>query len=207
MKHFHLGAISGIIAAAQVDNAVLFSFRNSAANSLHLQRLRVSVWPVTLPTALQELIVSVPLALFGDDYTDGQNLSDPATAANYAIRNRNLDKQRVLQSSWRPVSSLASGNARIAATAGLTAGASPPTIDAHAFIARGAYYTAAGAAIGGGNIELLWESPTLGQEHERPDVGGIPLEQNRGLVIRLPAPANDAGFTFRIAVELDWIET
>jgi hypothetical protein len=203
MKHFHIGAVSGVIAAT--TNGVLFAFHNDAANVMHIQRVRARFNVITEPDAAQELAIELALAAFGDDYTGGQNLSDPATAADYAIRNRNLDKLRVLQSAWRPASSLASGNVRIASTGSLSAGASPATVDAHGFAWIGDYFSLT-ATIGQPVLDLIWQSPTLGQDYERPGDGCIPLEQDRGFVVQTSA-ALGAGFTGRLAVEVDWIET
>lgn len=196
MKHFHLSAASGIIAAAGAGT-VLFAWHNDATNVQHIQRMRAR-FNAVVPAAL-EFAIELALAAFGDDYTDGSDLSDPATAANYAVRNRNLDKLRVLASAWRPTSTLASGNVRIASTASLTAGASPPTVDAHAFSRAGDLYVAAGPIQP--VLDLLWQSPTLGS----PD-GSIPLEQDRGFVVRVPI-AMGATLTGRLAVEIDWLET
>lgn len=207
MKHFHLGAASGVIATAAAGEA-LFAFHNASSFAMHIQRIRARCSVVAPPTDTdhQEFALKLALAEFGDDYTDGLNLSDPATAANYAVRNRNLDKARVLQNSWRPPSALASGNVRIADTADLTAGSSAPTIDAHGFAWAGDYIVGAGTVATRPVIDLLWLNPTAGKEHERPDIGCIPLESDRGFVILAPVALANS-MTIRLAVEVDWIET
>jgi len=207
MKAFHLGAASGVIATAAQANDVLFAWRNAAANVQHIQQIRARLSAVAPPTADGEFGIALALATFGDDYTDGQNLSDPATAANYAVRNRSLDKARVLSSSWRAVSSLASGNVRIANTADLTAGATGPTIDAHAFESRFDRFEAIATAVQCPVLDLAWCSPGLGRSHDRsPGDDCIPLETSRGFVIRAPL-ALPSGMTVRLTVSVDWLET
>lgn len=204
MKHFHLAAFSGILATAGTEaGGALFAFHNNSLNVLHIQRVRAKL-NIVVPGTAQEIAIELALALFGDDYTDGKNLSNPSVAADYAVRNRNLDKSRVLISTWRPISSLASGNVRIGDTTDLTAGASPPTIDAHPFAWEGDYFDTTATSVKP-KLDLLWTSPTLGQDYERPCDGCIPLEEDRGFIIRLPIDLATA--TARLAVEVDWIES
>ncbi len=208
MQHFHLHAVSGLIATSAAAG-VLFAWHNpSSTRKQYIQRVRATALVTTLPSAAQEFSIEMARAVFASasgDYTDGQNLSDPATAANYAIRNRNLDLQKVTALGQIPVSILDSGNVRIASTAALTAGASPPTIDAHGWAWDGIVAVVAAATIVGPTIYMDWVNPSQGLHHESPEIGCLPRSTDEGFVIRTPIAIANSLVT-RLAVEVEWLE-
>lgn len=210
MQHFHLHAVSGLVATAAA-NGVLFAWHNpSSTRKQYIQRVRATLITTTPPTTTnhQEVALEMTKAVFassGGDYTDGKNLSDPATAANYAVRNRNLDLQRVTSTGQTPVSILTSGNVRIADTAAMTAGASPPTIDAHPWAWDGVRVIGDGTVTVNPSVYLDWVNPTPAVHHESPEIGCLPLGQDAGFLIRMPiAIANS--LVVRCAVEVEWLE-
>lgn len=202
MKSFHLGAVSGIVTAAAA-NAVLFAWRNSSlTNVQYVQSVIFKVLPIVPPTVEQEFAVQMNLeSTFSANYSGGQDLSDPATAANYAIRNRNTDVQRAI--SLLPVSVAASANIMIASTSALTAGGGD-VIQVHPWTWTGAVLPVTAAE----SIQMFqgrWDNPFDTEDHQNPQRGCIPLLANTGFILRTPVALANS-LTFRLAVEVDWLE-
>lgn len=201
MSHFHLGATSGLIATAAA-NGVLFSFRNpSGSKKMYVQRIRATAVITTPPSGTnhQELALALRMATFVDDYTDGTDVS-----ALY--KPTWLDKQRAIASLQVPSSVLSTGNARIADTAALTAGATPPTIFGADWAWDGVRVIGADTITVNPNIYLDWESPHLGGDpNAYSDAGCMILGEDDGFLIRMPiAIANS--LVVRAHVQVEWME-
>ena len=204
MKHFHVGAASGLIAVAAA-NGVLFAWRNPNASPVkqYIQRVRFGLAITTPATAAQELTIELVKATFVDNYTGADGSIDLLTA----IRHRSLDKQRVLASSQIPVSAATSGDIRIAGTAAMTAGATGPTIDSQPWSRRGMFLPATASAIVIDIRELVieWGNPAPPVDHEVPDQGCMQLAANDGFLVRMPIAAGAALVT-RLYAEVEWLE-
>lgn len=204
MKRFHLHAVSGLVAASAADS-VLFAWRNPGVNVQWIERIHVKWRTTTGPTAAQEIAIQANYcSLFGVNFTDGSDLSDPATAGNYAVRNTSLDLQRVTTLLQTPVSQLASGNVRIATTAGLTAGATAPTVEAHPWAWDSFAERAAAATVPLGFAEFIWEPPVARMDHDDPQKGCWPLRPDTGFIVRLPIAT--VVMVGRVSVGVDWLE-
>lgn len=199
MKHFHVGAVSGTIAAT--TTGVIFAFRNSSANAIqYVQRFRFKLTPVVLPTT-NPAFASLQLKLqsvFTANYSGGTDLLT-------AIRPRILDTQRILVASQAPTSVAAAGNIMIATTTNLTAGGGD-TVDTQPWSHVSGISPAAGVAAPQVQPLILeWVNPTQGLEHNDPFQGCFALRQDTGFNVALPV-ALATGFTAELAAEVEWLE-
>jgi hypothetical protein len=199
MSHFHLGATSGLIATAAA-NGVIFAWRNpSSTKKQYIKSVRAVGLVTTLPSAEQETALALRQATFVDDYTDGTDL-----AALY--KPTWLDKQRATAALMIPSSVLTAGCVRIATTAALTAGATPPTFFGADRAWDGVVALVAGAAVEKAKILIDWKSPHLAADSNGyDDVGNMILGEDEGFVIRMPiAIANS--LVARVHVDVEWME-
>lgn len=193
---FHLSAHSGIVAASLAADAVLFALRNPHTNTaaIRLKRLVAKWRTVTGYTASQELaLAAYQVSAFGDpaaDYTGGTDL---VTAV------RVLGPDTASKPSQATI--LASGNVRIATTAGL-AHAGTPTIATHPFAYDGVNELAAAATVAKGGFDLVWGPSDEGSDNRK----GLVFLPGAGFVIRNPI-ALGAGGTGRLFVELHFEES
>lgn len=194
---FHLSAVSGIIAASLAADSVLFALRNTggtnATTAIRLKRLVAKWRTITGYTASQEVsLAAYEVSAFGGtpaDYTGGTDI-----AANARILGPDTAS--------RPAQAtiLASGNARIATTAGLSHGGTP-TIATQPFAYDGANELAAAATVAKGAFDMVWQPSDEGVDNSK----GLVLRPTTGFVIRNPI-ALGAGGTGRLFVELFWEE-
>lgn len=199
MSHFHLGATSGLIATAAADG-VIFAWRNpSATKKQYIKSVRAVALLTTLPSAAQEMALALRQATFVDDYTDGTDL-----AALYKATW--LDKQRATAALMIPSSVLTTGCVRIATSAALTAGATPPTFFGADRAWDGVVALVEAATVDKPKILIDWKSPHLAADSNGyDDVGNMILGQNDGFVIRAPiAIANS--LVMRAHVQVEWME-
>ncbi len=201
MKHFHLGAKSGVIAATV--SGVVFAWRNpSTTHKQYLQRVRFTLSAVANPTAVALAEMQMNLqSVFSANYTGGTDISIAATTA---VRARILDTQRIVASSQVPSSVLATGNVRIADTGALSAGGGD-VIDTHPYIWTAQTYPAVATAQAVPPLILEWKNPSQGLDHEDPTHGCIPLAADTGFNLTLPT-ALAAGFSAKLGVSIDWLE-
>jgi hypothetical protein len=201
-KYFHLGARSGAIPASSADG-VLFAFRvpSASLNKVYVQRVKAVLTPTTPATAAQEVAIQMKLATFVDNYTSANSAADLVTA----IDARSLDLQRVLAASQIPVSCLTAGDARIAGTAAMTAGATGPTARTQPWAVGSIYQPATAATAVTEGAKLEWINPMMQRDFENPIYGCLPLSPNQGFLITLPV-ALGAAFVGRLSVEVDFFE-
>lgn len=200
-KYFHLAAASGLITTSGADG-VLFSMRvpSASLNKIYVQRVKAAFLITTPPTAAQEITLAMNLATFVDNFTTGNGAAD----AN--VSHRSIDVQRVLASSQIPTSCLTTGDARIAGTQAMTAGATPPTPgNLWARTGRTVPATASLAAQQIDPIVLEWVNPMMHKDFEAPLYGCLPLAANGGFLIRTPV-AFGAATVGRLVVEVDFFE-
>lgn len=194
---FHLSAVSGTIAASLAADSVLFALRNTGGTTsntgLRLKRL-VAKWRTILGyTAAQEVsLAAYEVSAFGDPVADYTGGTDIAAAV------------RILGPDTAPkpaqATILASGNARIATTAGLSHGGTP-TIATQPFAYDGANELAAAATVAKGAFDMVWQPSDEGIDNGK----GLVFRPGTGFVIRNPI-ALGAGGTGRLFVELFWEE-
>lgn len=204
MKPFHLHAVSGLVATAAA-NGVLFAWHNDSASATqYIQRVRAKLSVQAPPSVTaQEAAISMHRAVFTTDFTDGQNLSDPATAANYAVRHRNLDITKIRLANYIPVSSLASGNVRIASTAALSG--ATPTVDAHSWQYGVTKALPVATVVAIPDAVLTWENPIPCKDFEEIRMGSMPLTEDQGFVITMPVAIANS-LVIRLSVEVEWVE-
>lgn len=197
MKHFHVGAVSGTIAAT--TTGVVFAWRNASADSIqYIQRFRFKLTPIANPTAVAFASLQVKLqSVFNANYTGGTDLLT-------ATRPRILDLQRIVAGSQAPVSANAAGNIRIASTTNLTAGGGD-VIDTQPWAHVAGTFPAVATAQQVQPLILEWTNPTLGLEHNDPYQGCLALRTDTGFNVTLPV-ALAAGFTAELAAEVEWLE-
>lgn len=195
MKHFHVGGVTGTL----TTGGIVFGWRNASTTvKQYIQKVRMSVTPVALPTAagVLELRMSLNGALTAD-YATGTDLSPFISA-------RILDLQRILTASQIPASAAIPSNIIIAATGTLTAGAGTPATQPwmHGGIFLPATATGAPVAVAP-PLVVEWVNPTLGLEHEDPFQGCLALATDTGFVGQVTLPA---GCTAQLSVNVDWLE-
>jgi hypothetical protein len=201
MKHFHLGAASGVIAAA--TSGTIFAFRNPTPEWRYIQAFEATLTPTATAAFFQGIAAALTaVGACTGDFTGGTDLSDltGAGAANYAISTRINDTQRIRNADKLPTSTLAAGNVRIAATGALGGGVAGR---AQPFKQVQALFPAAGPLVG--PLTLAWNNPAQGLEHEDPLQGCIILPPDTAFIIRLPA-ALGAAFTAELDVSIDFLE-
>lgn len=206
---FSLSAHSGVIAGALAANSVLFAWRcpptlasgEPTTIGQKIKQLIVKTRTLTgFPTAQEIATGAYEVSAFGAtpaDYTGGTNLSDPATAANYAMRLLGPD----LGPKPRQESVLQSGNVRIATTAGLSH-AGTPTIAAFPFAHDSHWELAAAATVQQGAHDLVWTPSVEGSAEKK----GLIVYPGKGFVVRNPIALGATG-TIRIFVEVFWEES
>lgn len=193
---FHLSGHSGVIAASLAADAVLFALRNPHTNTaaIRLKRLVAKWRTIAGYTASQEVaLAAYEVSAFGGtpaDYTGGTDLGTSV---------RVLGPDTSSKPSQATV--LATGNARIATTAGLSHAGSP-TFATHPFAYDGANELAAGATVAKGGFDMVFQPSDEGVDGRK----GLVLIPGRGFVIRNPI-ALGAGGTGRLFVELFFEET
>jgi hypothetical protein len=194
-----LTALSGTIAAGLAADSVLFALRNppltadGAANSRGIRVKRLGAkWRTVLGyTGAQELSLGAyEVSVFGAAPADYGGGTDVAGFV------RVLGPDTAMRASTAAYTVLQAGNARIATTAGLTH-VGTPTVAAQPFAWAGASELAAGAAVGKGGFDLVWEPSAEGTDNRK----GLVVLPGRGIVIRNPV-ALGAGGTGRLFVEL-----
>lgn len=205
MRHLHLGAFSGTIAAT--TSGTIFCFKNPSPEWRYIQAFEFYLATISPPTLAASIALDVALTAIGAAsaaFTGGTDISDQAGAgaANYAISARIADTQRTLNASKVNAGTLAAGNARIATTTALGGGAAGA---AQPFKRASFNFAPATTVLAYPPITLAWKNPSQGLEHEDPLQGCIILPPDTALIVRTGA-ALPAGFTAELGASIDFLE-
>lgn len=187
-QRFHLGAKSGVIAAALAANSALFAFRQPLSTiRVDIERLIFKWETLAGFTAEQEISFEIlPVTSFaGTNYAGGTDLSHPSTLANKAYI-----------SLTGGVSALATGNIMIATTTALTHAG--PSLATHPWMSGSFSELASAVTVHNGFVELIH---SVGE-----NVPPWPLFTDEGFIARNTI-LHGAGGTGRVHVEMVWTET
>lgn len=196
MRHFHLGGISGTLAAG--TTGVVLGWRCAASTSKqYIQSVRLSLTPLAFPTADGAIDLRLNLnSGLTANFSGGTDLVP-------FIAPRILDLQRTGLTNQTPSSDAVTNNIMVSTTSALGGGAG--TISSQPWV-HGAMMlsdTTAGVSQVAPPLVVQWCNPTQGLEHNDPFQGCLILNQDTGFVAQVTLPA---GTTALFSACVDWVE-